>query len=347
MGESQSPDGRGKEGNEVLKIETDARRMMKIILALVFVALPGAGSSWAQTAAERVRISYSSGGMTSIDLFIARDRNYFQQQNLVPELIRVSANLAITAGISGEIDVLGSIGSAIRSIQRGAPLRVVSVTLRRPLFFLVARPEYKSIKDLKGKNLGIVTFGGSQHTTAKRMFALHGLNADKELTAIQVGEEAVLLQALTANSIQAAAISPPYAQIAKEKFNMNIVETSTDKFASIQNGAAVHIKTLRERPDFLKRFLRARAQANKYFLEREKEASELLASIWSSDYKIANDSYRASKAAFTGTGIPTEGEIKEYLALDAQILGLSQPVPAASVFDFTLQREINKEMSIK
>ena len=320
--------------------------MFKIpILVLMIMAMNGLASG--QGAPERIRISYSSGGMTSIDLFIARDKKYFQEQRLNAELVRMSANLAITAGISGEIDVLGSIGSAIRSIQRGAPLRVVSVTLRRPLFFLVGRPEYSSIKDLRGKTMGIVTFGGSQHTTAKRMLALGGLNADKELTSIQVGEESVLLQALTTNSIQVAAISPPYAQIAKEKFNMKILETSTDKFASIQNGAAVNVKLLQEKPDFLKRFLRARAQANKYFMDREKEASELLANIWKSDYKIANDSYRASKAAFTGTGIPTEDEIKEYLALDAQILGLAQPVAVSSVFDFTLQREINKELGIK
>ena len=320
--------------------------MLKIpVLILAIIGLNGIASG--QTAPDRIRISYSSGGMTSIDLFIARDKKYFQEQRLNAELVRMSANLAITAGISGEIDVLGSIGSAIRSIQRGAPLRVVSVTLRRPLFFLVGRPEYGSIKDLRGKTMGIVTFGGSQHTTAKRMLALGGLNADKELTSIQVGEESVLLQALTTNAIQVAAISPPYAQIAKEKFNMKILETSTDKFASIQNGAAVNIKLLQEKPEFLKRFLRARAQANKYFMDREKEASELLANIWKSDYKIANDSYRASKPAFTGTGIPTEEEIKEYLALDAQILGLAQPVAVASVFDFTLQREINKELGMK
>jgi ABC-type nitrate/sulfonate/bicarbonate transport system substrate-binding protein len=316
------------------------------VLALVAIMTVG-GTAAGQSAPERIRISYSSGGMTSIDLFIARDRKYFQEQRLTAELVRMSANLAITAGISGEIDVLGSIGSAIRSIQRGAPLRVISVTLRRPLFFLVGRPEYGSIKDLRGKTMGIVTFGGSQHTTAKRMLALGGLNADKELTSIQVGEESVLLQALTSNSIQVAAISPPYAQIAKDKFNMRILETSTDKFASIQNGAAVNVKLLQEKPEFLKRFLRARAQANKYFMDREKEASELLANIWKSDYKIANDSYRASKPAFTGTGIPTEEEIKEYLALDAQILGLAQPVAVSSVFDFTLQREINKELGIK
>jgi ABC-type nitrate/sulfonate/bicarbonate transport system substrate-binding protein len=320
--------------------------MLKIPLLLLGIMAVN-GLALAQSAPERIRISYSSGGMTSIDLFIARDKKYFYDQRLNAELVRMSANLAITAGISGEIDVLGSIGSAIRSIQRGAPLRVISVTLRRPLFFLVGRPEYGSIKDLRGKTMGIVTFGGSQHTTAKRMLALGGLNADKELTSIQVGEESVLLQALTSNSIQVAAISPPYAQIAKEKFNMKILETSTDKFASIQNGAAVNVKTLQEKPDFLKRFLRARAQANKYFMDREKEASELLANIWKSDFKIANDSYRASRAAFTGTGIPTDEEIKEYLALDAQILGLAQPVTASSVFDFTLQREINKEMGIR
>ena len=321
--------------------------MLKTSILALLTLMIVSGSARGQSAPERIRISYSSGGVTSIDLFIARDKNYFQEQKLNAELVRMSANLAITAGISGEIDVLGSIGSAIRSIQRGAPLRVISVTLRRPLFFLVGRPEYGSIKDLRGKTMGIVTFGGSQHTTAKRMLALGGLNADKELTAIQVGEESVLLQALTSNSIQVAAISPPYAQIAKEKFNMKILETSTDKFASIQNGAAVNLKMLQEKPDFLKRFLRGRAQANKYFMEREKEASELLAKIWNSDYKIANDSYRASKPAFTGTGIPTEDEIKEYLALDAQILGLAQPVSPSSVFDFTLQREINKELGIK
>src|SRR5258706_1810615 len=210
----------------------------------VWMVLLGAASAFGQSTPERIRISYSSGGMTSIDLFIAQDRKYFQQQGLNAELIRVPANLAITAGISGDIDVLGSIGSAIRSIQRGTPLKVISVTLRRPLFFLVARPEFNSIKDLKGKTLGIVTFGGSQHTTAKRMLALGGLNADKELTSVQIGEEAVQLQALSTNAIQMAAISPPYAQIAKKKVNMKILETSTGKFANLSDRPAGHIKML-------------------------------------------------------------------------------------------------------
>jgi hypothetical protein len=39
--------------------------------------------------------------------------------------------------------------------------------------------------------------------------------------------------------------------------------------------------------------------------------------------------------------------LSEYLQEDAQILGLAAPVPVAKVFDFTLQREINRELGAK
>jgi hypothetical protein len=69
--------------------------------------------------------------------------------------------------------------------------------------------------------------------------------------------------------------------------------------------------------------------------------------MWNTDVPIALESYRLSKPAFTVTGIPTEDEVKEYLALDAQILKLAQPVPPGSVFDFMIQREVNKELGIR
>jgi hypothetical protein len=59
------------------------------------------------------------------------------------------------------------------------------------------------------------------------------------------------------------------------------------------------------------------------------------------------ESYRLSKPAFTVTGLPTDDEVKEYLALDAQVLKLPQPVAPSSVFDFAIQREVNKEMGIR
>ena len=263
------------------------------------------------------------------------------------QLIQIRANTAIAAGISGDVDALGSIGSAIRGIQRGAPLRVVAVTLRRPLFWLISRPEYRSMKELKGKTLGVVTIGGSQHTIAKRMLALGGIDADKDLTTVQVGEESVQLQALVSGAIQVAAISPPIFLVGRDKYKMNILDSSVDKFASIQNGLAVNVKTLQEKPDLVKKILRARAKGNRYFHENEKGSSELLARLWNTDFNTALETYRLSKPAFTQNGIPTDEEIKEYLALDAQILKLPEPTHPSKVFDFTLQREVNRELGVR
>lgn len=302
---------------------------------------------FAQTPLQKVTISYSSTGITSIDFVIAKEKQFFREEGLEPLLVRMSANTAIAAGIAAELDGLGSIGSAIRAIQRGAPLRVVTVSLRRPIFWLVARPEYRSVKDLKGKILGIVTIGGSQHTTAKKLISLGGLDPDKDLTAVQVGDESLQLQALVSNAIQVTAITPPYVFLARDKFRMNLLDTAMTRFASIQNGLAVHVKTLQERPDLVKKVLRAKTKAARYFDQNEQETSEMLARMWKADLGIARESYRATKPAFTTTGIPTDEEIKEYLALDAQILKLAEPVAPSTVFDFAPQREVNRELGIK
>lgn len=300
-----------------------------------------------QTPLQKVTISYSSSGITSIDYFIAREKKFFQEEELEPLLVQMSANTAIAAGITGDLNGLGSIGSAIRAIQRGAPLRVVSVSLRRPIFWLIARPEYRSVKDLKGKVLGIVTFGGSQHTAARRLISLGGLDPDKDITAIQAGEESRQLQALVTNAIQVSAVSPPWVFIGRDKFKMNVLDSAIDKFASIQNGLAVNLRTLQEKPDLIKKILRAKTKAARFFDQNERETAEMLAKIWNSDLAIAQESYRATKPAFTATGVPTDEEVKEYLTLDAQILKLSEPVRPSSVFDFSIQREVNRELGIK
>jgi hypothetical protein len=50
------------------------------------------------------------------------------------------------------------------------------------------------------------------------------------------------------------------------------------------------------------------------------------------------------RPAFTNDEIPTDEEISEYLKEDARILGLAAPLPAARVFDFSIQREVNQEL---
>jgi hypothetical protein len=67
---------------------------------------------------------------------------------------------------------------------------------------------------------------------------------------------------------------------------------------------------------------------------------EILARGWKSDIATATEWYRRCKPAFTPGGIPTEEEIKESLADEAQLLKLTESVPPVRIFDFTLQRAV-------
>jgi ABC-type nitrate/sulfonate/bicarbonate transport system substrate-binding protein len=296
---------------------------------------------------QRVRIAYASSGINYADIFLAKEKGFYREEGLEPQFIQMSSSIAITASISGELDGQASIGSAIRAIQRGAPLRVVAVTLRRPLYWLVVRPEYRSFRDLKGKVLGISTIGGSQHSRAKAMLAMGGLDPDKDITSIQISDQTMQLRALVSNAVQVIALSPPWVAVARDKFKMNILDSALEKFAGIDSGLAVPLKLLEEKPDQVKKMLRARAKGNRYFLENEQEGSEFLARLYNVDIKTALESYRASMPAFTRTGIPTDAEIKEHLANDAQTLKLPEPVHPSKVFDFSLQSDVLRELGIK
>jgi len=316
--------------------------MLVLLFALVLPAL-----TYAQAPLQHVVLTYSSRSIASIDLYVAQDRGFFREEGLDAQLVQVRATAAIAAIVSGEVHALGSIGSAIRAIPRGAPIKVLAVSLRRPVFWLVSRPELKSFNDLKGKVMGTTTIGGSQHTAGVRLLRKAGLNPDKDLTVVLGGDVPTQLQALVNGSIHVGILSPPTVIVARDKYKMNILGSAMEEFTSIQNGLAVLDKSLKEQRDLVKRILRARAKANRYFHQNERGTSEVLAKYLSVDFSTALETYRISRTAFTTDGIPTDEEINEYLKADAQILGLPTPLPAPKVFDFSLQREVNKELGAK
>lgn len=323
--------------------------MIVIILLVptVLFASMLSASCYAQAPLQHVVLTYSSRSIASIDLFIAQERGFFRDEGLDAQLVQVRATAAIAAIISGEVNALGSIGSAIRAIPRGAPIKVLTVGLRRPVFWLVSRPELKSYADLKGKVMGTTTLGGSQHTAGIRLLRKAGLNPDKDLTVVLGGDVPTQLQALVNGSIQVGILSPPMVIVARDKYKMNILGSAIDEFTSIQNGLGFLEKSLKEQPDLVKRIVRSRAKANRYFHQNERGSSEVLAKYLNVDFETALETYRISRPAFTTDGIPTHEEIFEYLKEDARILGLAAPLPATRVFDFSIQREVNQELGAR
>ena len=316
-----------------------------INLIAFWVVLASGVGAWGQT--QKVKIAVSSRGIAFIDLYIAEDRGFFREEGLDPELIQVSANVATAALAAGEVDGLGAVGLAARASQTGLPIKVLAVTGHRALFWLVSKPEFKSVTELKGTTLGITSRNGSQHLVASRLLASGGLDPNKDVSTVVIGGAPALLQALLAGSIQTTALSPPTIIVARDKFKVNILAEPPKDFLSTQGGFAVTDRALVEKRDLLRRMLRARTKAYRYFHENEKGTAETLAKYTRLDLATTTETYRMSKFGFTGNSVLADKEMEILLRDDAKTLGLAQPVAPAKVFDFGPQREINRELGIK
>jgi len=315
-----------------------------INLIAFWVVLASGVGAWGQT--QKVKIAVSSRGIAFIDLYIAEDRGFFREEGLEPELIQVSANVATAALAAGEVDALGAVGLAARASQTGLPIKVLAVTGHRALFWLVSKPEFKSVTELKGTTLGITSRNGSQHLVASRLLASGGLNPNKDVATVVIGGAPALLQALVAGSIQTTALSPPTIIVGRDKFKLNILAEPPRDFLSTQGGFAVTERALAEKRDLVRRMLRARTKAYRYFHENEKGTAETLAKYTRLDLATTTETYRLSKFGFTTNSVLTDKEMETLLRDDAKTLGLPQPVAPAKVFDFGPQREVNKELGI-
>jgi NitT/TauT family transport system substrate-binding protein len=303
-------------------------------------------SSLAQTA-EKLIFSIPSRSIAAIDLYIARDRGFFRDEGLDVDIVQIRGNVAIAAALSGQVQATNGVGTVIRALERSElPMKILTVSLKRNLFWLVSRTEITSIAQLKGKTLGTTTLGGSQHSAAMRLIRKGGVD-EKDITVVVGGDVPAQLQSLVGRTIDAAALSPPTVILARDKYNMNVLGSAMEDLANLQNGTAVTEKFLREKRDVLKRVLRARMRANRYFMENERGTSEVLAKYQNVELPVAVESYRLAKPAFTLNGIPSDKEIEEFLKSEAELLKLKEPVSPSKIFDFSLQREVNQELGVK
>ena len=305
-------------------------------------------SAEAQQNLDRVVITYPSRSIASIDLYIAQERGFFRQEGLLAEVVQVRGNIGVTALLSGDAHAVNNVGTVIRAMERSdLPVKVITQSLKKNLFWLVTKPEVKSLNELKGKIFGTTTFGGAQHLAAARLLQKAGLNPDKDITVVIGGDVPAQLQSLVSGTIQLAALSPPTVILARDKFKLKIHGSTLDDLPNLQNGLAFTEKMLREKKDLVKRILRARSRAHRYFWENERGAAEVLANYLKVELPIALESYRLARPAFTTNGLATDKEVEDFLRADAEVLKLKEPAPAARIFDFSLQKDVNQELGIK
>jgi NitT/TauT family transport system substrate-binding protein len=183
--------------------------MLNILFSAVILIV---GSSLAASAADKLRIGYSGATVSNAMLWVTDEGKLFQKNGIEPQILYLQTTLGQTAMIAGEIEMCVYSGSLLSSARlQGVDVMMITSFLNKPLYRLVVRPEIKTVADLKGKRLGITRFGTVTDSMSRLLVGKLGLDPDKDVSYVQVGDVPVLLASLsTGRIIDGAIIQPPY-----------------------------------------------------------------------------------------------------------------------------------------
>ena len=211
------------------------------------------------SAADRVRIGYSSISGAYTPIWVAHDAGYFAKEGLQDDIILIPSGTQLAqVTVAGEIEI-GSLNgsSAIAAALQGADLKIIGNSGNKMVFSLYVRPEIKSVEALKGKKIGITRFGSAPDISVRYALRKYNINPDKDLTLIQLGFMATVAAGLQGGSIEGGVVSPP-TQFAVDKAGFKELISITDMDCAFPNPALVAVgPIIRSKPDVINRFIRA------------------------------------------------------------------------------------------
>ena len=314
----------------------------RFALSIAFLLLlpPHAG------AMDRIRIAVSNPNMPNLTSAVAQKKGFFKAEGIDAEIIRMNPNVSITALASGDIDYCQLFGAVVAGAMAGLPVRVVVGFINNWPLTLIAQPEYRSVKDLKGKTLGVSSYGATPDVAARLIFKHFGVDPEKEIKALALGSDAARITALKQRVVDVIVISPP-ADAQMEKLGFNILAKAYELFNFPYLGIGSHTRKIKERPDEIKRVIKATIRANRFIRENREESVRILVEWGKVEREYAYASYDALRNLFNADGAVPEDGLRLVIDQARRNAKITREVTPAEVVDLALLREAQAEMGIK
>jgi NitT/TauT family transport system substrate-binding protein len=130
---------------------------------------------------------------------------------------------------------------------------------------IVARPETRTVQDLKGKRIGISRFGASPDVAVRMALRKLGLNPDTDVAIIQTGGSPERLAALLGNKVDATVLNAPFDRVARNHKLTILADTSKLGLAYFDTGIVSTRKVVKTHEEIVRRFMKAYVEAIGFF----------------------------------------------------------------------------------
>ena len=322
----------------------DTKKWLAVFALIFAVSSPDLSNPAA--AADKIKFALPGNSMGYLPLFVAVHRGFFKDEGIDIELLRLIPAMAQNALLAGEVHYHGLADSGLRLAARGAPIKAIFYGADRPMYYLVAQKEVRSVAELRGKNVGVSQFGGTSDLSARLALKHFGVEPERDALVIQIGVEGTRVAALKVGSVEAIIVPvPAVVQLKRDGFNVISFLGDVVEFAS--NGYSTTEQRIKEQPQEVKKVVRAMYRGLRFSKENPEETIKIIEREWKVEPVIAQESYKAIIPALNDDGIIGEKQLKVHFDIIRRTEKNIGEIPVEKVIDFRLLREVRRELSGK
>jgi NitT/TauT family transport system substrate-binding protein len=243
--------------------------------------------------ADKIVVDY--GGLSGFQgaTWVAKDLKIFDKYGLDVDVIMIGGGArSVATLLSGSTQFgTGSATAPLLATARGSDIKIIAASYNKFPYAFIAKPDIRSSKDLRGKKISILNYGGSNDLALQLALKEWGIK-QQEVVVIIGGEAPTRLAALMIGSIDATILSPPQLTKAVQAGYRVLADMGDMSANFTQSSLYLKGSSLRENRDRAKRFLRAYAEAVHVIkTDREKTSKVFAAKMRVEDPDMLKSTY--------------------------------------------------------
>ena len=315
-------------------------------LEMAFLMVAFASPGFSQEARSKLRISYPNVSICCLALFAAQQWKIFEQNGLDVEIIQMRSQAANSALASGDVHYVAGVGpNSVAATLRGLPSKAVWFASESLIYSVMARPEFKSLKELRGKRIGLTGLGGTSDVALRIALEAVGENP-KDFIIVALGAPQ-LMSGLENGTIESAQLNSPLNYHAKKKGFRELLDISSYVQMPL-GGLTASNASIQNRTNELRRVIRSLQLAKRTLLQSKEKAMDLIMRTIRVDREVADEMFADNQRSAAGNGVPSR-EGMEQIVKSLQLLGqfTGRKIAFEEITDARIARDVAKELGYK
>ena len=294
----------------------------------------GPALSSESTALHEVKIGYTSTSTSVFPIEFARRKGFLREEGLNVVMIVMRTNVIMNAMLTRGIDYGTPATSVIRAAASDLPVKAVAVLTGRPDYFLAARKEFKSLKDLKGKRIAIGTFGAAADIALRVVLRQDGLDPERDVIRLQMGGGDSRFAALVGGTVDATVLNFPF-NLQAEKLGFNVLLWLGERLEMPLSGVGVRDETIQKNPGQVFGMIRAIYRAVVFAKANPEETIQAFMDWTRVDRELAVKSYELGTKSWPDGLVISDAAIKAVVDQAQAELKIRGPIPLDKVRDWS------------